>query len=172
MSAIDFQELQLAVVNAARQALEELLQNDHDICAFALYSDPDASTICPAANTASYLTKMQAGDPADALYYKFTPAEWRYEAVGAPSAFGKVNAILKSAAGLRAAERTLFKNNVYEICMKALDALRKGCAGDMLLMFSVSDADVLPEIEIARAVRLNGQQVLDEVKNWTKSWAT
>ena len=53
--------------------------------AFALYSDEDAITLCPAANT---LENLQAeADEGDWAYYQFEPAEWKYEMMGADKEF-------------------------------------------------------------------------------------
>jgi hypothetical protein len=170
MANIDFAHLQVIVETAAKTAYRELTARANDLCAFALYSDPDAITIRPSANTSTYLKKVQEEDPDDVLYYKYSPAEWRFGSVGAEDQFAKISDFLRGVLPSRESDRIAFKEAVYEVCLRALEKIRTEESKEILLMFSVPDSDVPVEVELARASRLNKDEVVNELKSWTDTW--
>nr|WP_229087862.1 DUF4303 domain-containing protein [Brevibacillus sp. M2.1A] len=82
---MDFQVLQLKIEAAAKAAFEQVRNKyaGQSFCGYALYSDSDAITVCPAVNSTDHLNKMIAEDPDDAIYYRWSPGEWDHEFEGA-----------------------------------------------------------------------------------------
>src|SRR5689334_17103857 len=85
----DFAALEVEIRKAAKRAFQEVASAhpEEQLCAFALYSDDGAMTVCPSINTAQHLAAMQRKYPDEAPYYKFATPEWKYEATGADEAF-------------------------------------------------------------------------------------
>ena len=191
----DFAALEVQIRKAARRAFKEVAaaHPEEELCAFALYSDDGGWTVCPSINTTQHLAARQRQYPDEAMYYKFAPAEWKYEAKGADAAFtaiclklrthalsleGVSKADAKTLAGVsplrpRPAPRGLatFKRELFETCMRVLESLRsdRSFAG-VTLVFAVSDTDPSVRSELAMIKRLNDKAVLDEFRSWTKSW--
>jgi hypothetical protein len=192
----DFAALEVQVRKAARQAWKEVASAypDEQLCAFALYSDDGAMTVCPSINTSQHLAAMQRKHPDDAMYYKFAPPEWKYEATGAMAAFSaiclKVRTQALSFQGVTAADaKTLigvspmppmpaprglasFKRELFETCLRVLESLRTDRLFEgATLVFAVSDTDPSAKQELAMMRRLNDKAVVDEFRRWTKTWA-
>ncbi|EAU1471539.1 DUF4303 domain-containing protein [Salmonella enterica] len=78
-------DFQTEVLDAAKKAfslLRERHPNEH-FYAYSLYTDSSAMTIVPAANTIEYLDGILDEESENELsYYKWTTAEWGYEAIG------------------------------------------------------------------------------------------
>lgn len=192
----DFAALEVQIRKAARRAFEEVAaaHPEEHLCAFALYSDDGAMTVCPSINTTKHLEARQRQYPNDAAYYKFAPAEWKYEAEGADAAFraicervriqalafeGVSAANAKTLAGVsplrpRTPPRgfATFKRTLFETCLRVLESLRsdRSFAG-VTLVFAVSDTDSTARSQLAMIRRLNDEPVVDEFRRWTKSWA-
>lgn len=88
----NFAALEIQVRKAGRRAFKEVAaaHPEEQLCAFALYSDDGAMTVCPSINTAQHLAAMQRQHPDEATYYKFATPEWKYEATGADAAFSAI----------------------------------------------------------------------------------
>jgi hypothetical protein len=193
----DFAALEVEIRRAAKQAFDEVASAhpDEQLCAFALYSDDGAMTVCPSINTVQHLARMQSKYPDEAPYYKFAPPEWKYEATGADAAFGAICLQVRTQAlafeGVTAeAARTLagvsplrmapappgfddFKSELFETCVRVLESLRADpLFAGVLLVFAVSDSDPSVESELAMIERLNDEAVVSEFRTWTKTWAT
>lgn len=71
MTTFNFTNLQREIEAASKLAFEELLSLSpaEDFCAFALYSDSDALTVCPSVNTIDHLREVQSGDLGDEAYH-------------------------------------------------------------------------------------------------------
>ena len=87
---MDFENLKLEIESAAKKAFTEMVEEhgNENIYAFALYSDDGAMTMCPATNTVEHIKNA---DPDDIEYYKFEPAEWKYEMKGADNEFDQIS---------------------------------------------------------------------------------
>ncbi|MDH2391798.1 DUF4303 domain-containing protein [Streptomyces sp. HNM0663] len=144
-------ELRNEIRTLARTAFASLPAADYS--GYALYSDADAMTVCCAANTRAHLARMQADDPEDAEYYRWSPAEWALEGIASD---------LFEHLCVRLRNRTLAgvdqRDEVYEACVAALaDLVVEGSFGDgaaAVVVFAVSDADEA-EREVGWLNRLN-----------------
>lgn len=174
MNGFDFKILQSEIVTASRQALHEVAEavKEDEIVAFALYSDEGAMTVCPSINTKSHLLKFKTENPKYSLDYKFSPAEWKFESVGAAGLF---NAICEKASSEVLKEETdfsTFQEQLYETCCKALRQLRNDPGNlfdtkKLMLLFSVSDGDIDDrQIEVVK--ELNDSATADEFIAWVK----
>ena len=125
---MNFLELQLKIEKAARKAFEEIRARhaDQRLCGYALYTDSDAITVCPAANSERNLNRMMADDPDDSVYYRWSPGEWDHEFEGAQH-FEEISALLEKEVGniVRPQHHAEFKSQVHEACVLALENLRR-----------------------------------------------
>jgi len=69
-----------------------------------------------------------------------------------------------------------FKSQLFETCTRALVRLRTGGAFDahpeVLVMFAVSDSEMVPDEELAMMARLNGDSpYVARYRRWTETWA-
>lgn len=179
MPEFDFDALHRDVVDAAKTAFLEVTQKhpEEDFCAFALYTDDGAMTVCPAMNTTQFLEEMQEDDPDEWLSYKFGTAEWPFEGVGADKQFNaicdrvraEVFRLEDDAAAFKA-----FKRDLIETCVQALETLRKDFFADQgedfLLLFAISDGEESKKTQRERVARLNGKAVVREFKGWLDTW--
>ncbi|MBB6674773.1 DUF4303 domain-containing protein [Cohnella nanjingensis] len=169
---MDFQVLQSRIEAAAKEAFEQV-RNKYPgqiFCGYALYSDSDAITVCPAVNSTGNLNKMMAGDPEDAVYYRWSPGEWDHEFEGA-ECFKEISDLLyNKVKDMKSTEsHKRFNENVYECCVAALDSLKKeGFFFDMnesgVVVFTVSDAT--HALECDWIARLNSNELALEFQNW------
>ena len=174
---MNFTELKEQIKFATKQAFIEMCEKHKDerIYAFALYSDEGAMTVCPSTNTLDYL-EMQEDDE-DFKYYKFEPAEWKYEMVGADKLFAEISELChKEADKVEDEEFGSFKNQLYSTCIDVLQELKsedffKQTAGeDIFLIFTISD-DEFSKKEVKKIVnRLNDNDYNKEYFDWMKEW--
>lgn len=157
--SFDFERFRRDLAGAAKKALAEA-RREHPgetICAFALYSDDGAMTVCPAIDFASAREGRLSESPDHAADMKFATAEWALEAFGADVAFDKLSKRL--AAHLAAHPRGFarFRRTLFETCVDALATLRdnKVVRGDCMLVFTVSDGTPMPRRDGAWFARLN-----------------
>jgi len=117
---MDYPQLNNMIENATKQAFDwvRLRHPDQTFCGYALYSDLDAITVCPAVNSLQNLEKQVASDPADAAYYKWSPGEWDHESEGTEH-FQNICRILQEE--VHATQSTEaheeLKDKVYETCV-------------------------------------------------------
>ena len=175
---IDFQQFVHQLAQASQAAFTELLAQhpNEQFYSFALYSDEDAMTVCPAANTLAHLA---AQPPDDLPYAKFEPAEWKYEMVGADAQFDELSRQLRARLDEDFAEPDgfeRFRQQLYTTCVDVLDTLRQqrffdeAAGRPVFLLFSVSDSDT-PAAELASLVsRLNDNEYRDEYLAWQRTW--
>jgi len=125
---LNAQELHLKIVAATKSAFTQVRARypNAEFCGYALYSDPDAITICPAANTCSHLEKMIFQDPSDAKYYRWSPGEWDHEFEGSEH-FSEISKHLYDEAKKITSphEHKLFKQKIYECCVDALESIKE-----------------------------------------------
>ena len=163
----NFDALSTVVEAATRSAFTELatLSGKEKLYAFALYSDESAMTLCPAANTLEYFDDN--ADEEDLAYYKFEPAEWKYEMQGAEAAFDAISRNLREAK-----KDATFHQRLRETCVNVLANLKaegffRSLAGqEVFLLYSISDADQEPEIIQDMIHRLNDNPYKQEYLNW------
>lgn len=196
--SFDFDALEKRIIAASEEAFRDVAQKypREEICAFALYSDDGAMTVCPAFDLASALEARVAATrgskyPNEADVMKFYPPEWKLEAFGADKAFAQICTTVREHVMASSTSRDLletysqrdslpgfaaFKEALFETCLKALEQLRATHAiarrPEVLLLFAVSDSDVSEATERERLKRLNAHAPhLAQFEAWSKTWA-
>ncbi|MCD2425809.1 DUF4303 domain-containing protein [Niabella pedocola] len=162
-----------AIEAATRTAFTELInRSDKErIYSFALYSDEDAVTLCPAANTLEYLEK--AADTDALPYYTFEPVEWKYEMEGAAAAF---DAISRQLWQINQQQAQPFGEQLQEICVAVLLRLRNEgffdtMAGrEVFLLYHISDYDWAPGVPEKIVTQLNDNTYRQQYLNWIQTW--
>jgi Domain of unknown function (DUF4303) len=163
---------------ATKKAFLEIFEKhgEEEIYAFALYSDEGAMTVCPSSNTIKHL---ETADEDDFDYYKFSPAEWKYEMKGADAAFDEISALLRNELDKNEEDNKWFKvfqKQLFEICIATLEELNqenffKQITGkDIFLIFSVSDYEFKTKDQKDIINRLNDNTYREEYLRWMKSW--
>ena len=175
----DFQKLEKEIYEATKAAFRELQDRSQPepLCAFALYSDEGAMTVCPAANTVTHLAKTQKANPDFATDYKFSPAEWAFESAGADEQFNEICNQLSTRLDEEDDEAAfiVFRDNLFTACGNALKMLKgegffeTTTGGPIMLLFAVSDADITAQdVEIVRA--LNDAETGVEYEQWARTF--
>jgi hypothetical protein len=175
-----FDGLRKEIEAAAKEAFLEMhaQHGAEKIYAFALYSDEGAMSVCPATNTLKQLKAITKDDPDQADYYKFEPAEWKYEGDGADEKFGKICKALWNELEKHDDEEWFlkFQQRLCGICVDVLASLKKSnffkdiVGEDIFLMFSVTEYE-FAESEVREiVVRLNDNKYRDEYLRWMKTW--
>jgi len=176
---MNFIQLQQKIEDASKKAFLEMYEQhgEEEIYAFALYSDEGAMTVCPSTNTVRFLEQNEDED--DRLYYKYEPAEWRYEMQGANQEFNAISkALYDEVMKISDDEEafTQFRENVFAVCIDVLEKLKNEdffsqiTGKDVFLIFSVSD-DVFSAGELESIInRLNDNAYKAEYLDWMKTW--
>lgn len=172
---MDSQELHSQIRIASQQAFSLVRSRNPNekFCGYALYSDADAITVCPSANTLSNLESMIADDPGDAEYYRWSPAEWNHQFEGAEYFDQVSKALYEEVKGIKSIEEhSRLKNSVYECCVAVLEDLKtEGFFNDLdesgILVFSISDSS--NESEISWIERLNRPEMAARFRTWIGS---
>ncbi len=176
---MNFEVLKQEIEDATKKAFLEIndKHGDEEIYAFALYSDEDAITVCPSTNTLKHLSNA---DPEDIPYYKFEPAEWKYEMKGADKEFSNISKQLYNEVVGRDIEEDVlsdFRKQLFDTCIDVLEKLKnenffKQVVGkDIFLTFTVSDYDFDNDDLKNIVSRLNDNEYKTEYLNWMKTWA-
>lgn len=167
--------LSAAIEFATRKAFAELAARcgDEQLYAFALYSDEDAITLCPSANTLEYL--QAEGDEEDWAYYQFEPAEWKFEMEGAEKEFNQISTQLRNAAqktvGTEKRSRQLREVAVSVLAkLKEEGFFNKLAKREVFLTYSVSDSDMEPETVEPIIRLLNSPSYVQQYLSWMKTW--
>jgi hypothetical protein len=169
---LDIQELRSKIKDAATSAFS-LVRSRHpnqQFCGYALYSDPDAVTVCPSVNTSAHLEKMIATDPDDAEYYRWSPAEWSHEFEGAEYFTEISKALANQVKGIVSSEEhKIFKLKLYECCVSVLESMKnEGFFIDIkdsgVLVFTVSDE--INGLECDWIDRLNRIELAEKFRMW------
>ncbi|MFZ6756002.1 DUF4303 domain-containing protein [Undibacterium sp. Ji50W] len=169
MDAID---LQIKIEQSAKLAFSQVMHKypNEDFCAYALYSDADATTICPSMNSTNHLSIKVAEDVDDKEYYRWSPAEWAYEFEGAEH-FSRLSQFLLAefSSMSSSTDRDKFKQKVYECCVSALENLKNEgfFAAEKLspiVVFSISDST--NEQENNWISRLNDPAAASDFRKW------
>jgi hypothetical protein len=166
---MDWNALEYEIYRAARNAFDDLRKAhpDEEFYAYALYTDSDAGTVCPAANSLREFAKAVSQESdlsaADLAYYKWATSEWAYE-FGKASYFKEISAqLMASVLALEnQANHATFKRNVAASmtgALKKLDAdgfFGVGAEREKLVLFiSVTDDDSAESVENESARLLN-----------------
>jgi len=176
----DFVALRVLIEGAAVKSLQQILRHHpaSRLCAFALYSDSDASTVLPSADERESRDERLAEHNGD-LAYKFNPSEWSLEAEGADF-FTEVCDLLQAELDENEDDdlwHEWFAEGVYGACVDALEAalrmeplasLRK----DSGFLVTFHAAPGLEEPEQAHRIiqRLNPPQIVVEHAAWLPLW--
>ncbi|WP_336664284.1 DUF4303 domain-containing protein [Elizabethkingia meningoseptica] len=177
---MDFEILQQKIEDATKKAFLEIYKKaaSEEVYAFALYSDEGAMTVCPSANTLKHLDKAETDDLA---YYKFEPAEWKYEMQGAEEDFNEISASLRKELDEHGNDDEWFmefQDKLFEICVEVLEKLKNEnffsriTGKDIFLTFTISDYDINNKYIRNLISRLNDNHYKKEYYDWMKSWGT
>jgi hypothetical protein len=179
MKSFDFNQLRDDLVTASKQAFRDIASRypDSELCAFALYSDAGAMTVCPAICTADFLDTKAAQHPDDFLFYKYSPSEWPLEGVGADDAFKALCTTVREHVFSIEDDDTAFsdfKHRLMETCVEAQLCLRREGLNtwekDLLLLVTISDDDEPAGTLKDRVKRLNDVQAAEEFSAWADTW--
>lgn len=177
---MNFIQLQQKIEEASKKAFLEMYEQrkEEGIYAFALYSDEGAMTVCPSINSIQFL--QQNEDEDDRLYYKYEPAEWKYEMQGANQEFNAISkALYDEVMKISDDEEafTQFRETLFSVCIDVLEKLKNEkffsqiIGKDIFLTFSVSD-DAFSAKELENIInRLNENEYKTEYLNWMKTWS-
>ncbi len=184
---MDFVALEQKIEKAARSAFIEMFDKhkSEGVYCFALYSDDGAMTVCPSTNTTDFLDNLSEKEKEELAYYKFEPAEWKYEMIGADKAFNEICKDLRTELEKNDFENeyennetfSVFQNQLYEVCFGVLKKLKgekffKKIAGkDIFLIFSVSEYEFESDYLKNMISELNNDAYKTEYLNWMKTWA-
>ena len=175
---MNFDLLKQEIEAATKKAFLEMFEKHgaEKIYGFALYSDEGAMTVCPSTNT---LKHLENADQEDLAYYKFEPAEWKYEMKGAETDFNNISTKLREELDKNEDNDEWFEDfqmKLYETCIEILEKLKsknffKQITGeDIFLNFTVSDYEF--EINDLKNTikRLNENDYRKEYLDWMKTW--
>ena len=178
----DFTALAEGIAQASQAALAEISERcgpGDPVCAFTLYTDDGAMTVCPAMVTEGQVRELTARHPDDADYYRYSSAEWPLEGEGANRAFNDLctrvaDHVLALPDGDGDAAFTAFRTQLLDTMLQVLERLRREdpafARESLLLQVAVSDGDEPAEVLNAWVERLNPPAVAARFKAWTDSW--
>jgi len=168
---MDYELLQKSIKNAARLAFDSLREKypNQVFCGYALYSDNDAITVCPAVNSEENLNQMVLNDPTDRVYYQWSVGEWDHESEGVEFFMEISKHLYQQRLFMENSEELMcFRNLVYEACVSALESMKDEgyfrSESDCVLVFSITDSSHDNECEWID--RLNKPRVSLDFKNW------
>ena len=160
--SIDFLEIEKRIEQALQKVFARFQEKlaEEIIVGYALYTDASVMSISSAVNTKSHLLSLVREDPEDAEYYRWSPAEWAYEAED-DSELDEISSIIRKESNniQDFDEFNGFRWQICEVCVKALESLvRKKFfrVGEevSVIVFTMSDTDI-PDREIEWINRLN-----------------
>ncbi|KPH14718.1 DUF4303 domain-containing protein [Chryseobacterium sp. ERMR1:04] len=175
---MNFEILQQSIEKATKKAFLEIFNayGSDSIYAFALYSDEGAMTVCPSTNT---LKHLDSADQEDLTYYKFEPAEWKYEMQGADQEFNEIGNQLRAELDKNEEDNEWFlqfQKTLYDTCINVLEKLKnenffKQITGkEIFLTFTVSEYE-FENNDIKNIInRLNDNEYNSEYLDWMKTW--
>lgn len=175
---MNFDLLRQNIEDATKKAFIEMFEKNgaDEIYGFALYSDEGAMTVCPSTNTIKHLS---TADKEDFDYYKFEPAEWKYEMQGAEKEFNKICAELRNELDKNEDDDEWFEKfqkQLFDTCIEVLEKLKNEdffkniVKKGIFLTFTVSDYE-FEKKDLKNIVnRLNENKYKTEYLNWMKTW--
>ncbi|MHA7059517.1 DUF4303 domain-containing protein [Aquimarina sp. M1] len=183
---MDFKELEQQIENATKKAFVEMFNQhqDEEIYCFSLYSDEGAMTVCPSTNTIDFLENLGEEEKEELTYYKFEPAEWKYEMAGANDEFNEICKRLRTELDKNDFDNAYedekvfidFRNRLFAICISVLKKLKREAffkniiGNDIFLIFSVSEFEFDNNELENMIVELNDNEYKDEYLEWMKTW--
>jgi hypothetical protein len=105
-------------------------------------------TVCPSANSLKHLEKTPTND---ITYYKFEPAEWKYEMQGADQEFNEISTLLREELDKHGDDDDWFldfQDKLYETCVEVLEKLKQEnfftqiTGKEVFLTFTISDYEI------------------------------
>lgn len=178
---INYDLLRKMISDAARKAFAKLrtVCKNEQLYAFALFSDHDARTVCPAANTIEALDRRTAKDKATAsdeiAILRWSFAEWKY-GDSVSNEFESISAMLNEDDVYPEGGFVRHKGRVYATMVLALlDLEREGLFGtgtereQLTLTCQVANCDTSVWLEDESAKRLNPAKLY---KAYRKQWKT
>ena len=177
---MNFETLKHKIETATKKAFLEIYEKagSENLYAFALYSDEGAMTVCPSANSLKHLEKTPTNDIA---YYKFEPAEWKYEMQGADQEFNEISTLLREELDKHGDDDDWFldfQDKLYETCVEVLEKLKQEnfftqiTGKEVFLTFTISDYEINSKYIRNLISRLNDNSYKAEFYQWMKSWGT
>ncbi|GAA0196614.1 hypothetical protein GCM10009122_61340 [Fulvivirga kasyanovii] len=179
---MNFKELELKIETATKKAFIEIFNehNNEEIYGFALYSDGGAMTVCPSANTIDFLENLDEEEKEELAYYKFEPAEWKYEMAGAVDEFDDISSELSTELEKNNYENeeafVAFRNRIFKLCINVLKKLKKEdffkniVGKEIFLTFTVSDFEFDNDKLENIIIELNDNDYKEEYLKWMKTW--
>ncbi|MEN7548603.1 DUF4303 domain-containing protein [Rapidithrix thailandica] len=181
---MNFKELEQKIESATQKAFIEIFNThkDEEIYGFSLYSDGGAMTVCPSTNTIDFLNNLDEEEKEELSYYKYEPAEWKYESVGAEEEFNNISTELRTELekdDFKNEEKETFitfRNHLFKTCINVLNKLKKEAffknivGKDIFLIFSVSDFEFENKELEKIVIELNDNDYKDEYLKWMKTW--
>lgn len=175
---MNFENLRERIEDATKKAFLEMFEKhgSEEIYGFASYSDGDAMTVCPSTNTLKHLTTI---DQDDLTYFKFEPAEWKYEMKGADKEFNEICSQLRDELDKNDDNDEwfeVFQNKLYDVCITVLEKLKNEnffsqvIGQEIFLTFTVSDYEFKTKSLEKIIKRLNGNEYRNEYLSWMKTW--
>jgi len=158
---------------------------DERVYSFALYSDEGAMTVCPSTNTIDFLDNLNNEEKLELAYYKFEPAEWKYEMIGADQDFNEICKDLRDELEenefldndeFNSDWFEKFQKDLYETCINVLKKLKKEnffkniCGQEVFLIFTVTDFELEQEKVKQLVSELNSLAHQTEYFEWMKTW--
>ena len=169
---MDWEKLTNDVIAGTTAAFESLIaeKSDEHFYAFALYTDEDASTIAPSANsTERFNAKLRETGETDEMQiasYKWGTANWAYEAWHAKLFMGifRELEIYRKSLPDSEADFASYKKSVHECMVAALKRMDENGffangRDNIVLFISSSDDDEAFELENWSARQLNPERV-------------
>ena len=184
---MNFVELENKIEKATKKAFIEMYEKhkDEEIYCFSIYSDEGAMTVCPSTNTLDFLDKLDEEEKEQLAYYKFEPAEWKYEMMGADEDFNEICKDLRNELenneyldNEEYNEKWFlkFQKALYQTCINILKKLKdenffkKITGKDIFLIFSVSEYEFEKEEVEIMVSNLNNKGYRTEYLEWMKTW--
>ncbi len=180
---MNFNTLGQKIEEATKKAFIEMFENygADEIYGFALYSDEGAMTVCPSTNTSKHLASIEEDDK---VYYKFEPAEWKYEMKGAEKEFDEIckqlRIELEKNEFITNEEYNKewfinFQTKLYETCIGVLEKLKnqdffkKIVGKDIFLTFTVTEYEFETKDLEKIIEKLNDNEYKKEYLDWIKT---
>jgi len=185
---MDFKKIEQRIEKATKKAFIEMFEKhkEEEIYSFSLYSDEGAMTVCPSTNTIDFLKNLNEKEKEELPYYKFEPAEWKYEMVGADEDFNEICKNLREEL-----EKNEFLDNdeynekwflkfqkdLYQTCINILKKLKKEdffkkiTGRDIFIIFSVSEFEFEKKKIESMITELNDNEYRIEYLEWMKTWS-
>ena len=170
---MDMPLLRKKIESAIKDCCLELKANhgQSNFYSFALYSDSEAASVAPSANTKDYLNELTNDDPSDATYYKWSPGEWQFEGVGAKH-FNEISKELffLSSKANSSSEKSKHRNIIFNCIVEALINVHQSgffnsFAQNPIIVFSVIGNEDIKK-EVRWISELNSIKEAEEFESW------